>query len=229
MKSIIIIFCFVAIVSCSKSIDYSPEHIAQTSGRYLLSPDEVLEVYYEENNLLLKWRGVAKVKPVILDENTFFIADMYKKLRFVKHPNDNSRYLSIVSPDSDIITYDYLKVSDSFDIPSVNLRKGNYEKARLGYLEIQKQNPNSPLIEENEFNRLGYNFIKDKKYNDAINVLKINVALFPESSNVYDSLADAYLRNEDSLNAFNNYKIALSKDSKNGRAEKYVNAYEKRQ
>ena len=114
----------------------------------VLFGDEILEVYYEENNLLLKWRGIEKVKPVILDENTFFIADMYKKLRFVKHPNNNDRYLSIVNPDNDIITYDYLKVSDSFDIPSVNLSKGNYEKARLGYLEIQRFKVNRIILKK---------------------------------------------------------------------------------
>lgn len=227
MRSITLIFCFFSIVSCSKSVDYSPEHIEQTSGRYLLSPDEILEVYYEESNLLLKWRGAEKVKPVILDENTFFIADMYKKLRFVKHPNNNNRYLSIVNPDNDLVTYDYLKLSDSFDIPSVHLKKGNYDKALVGYLEIQKQDYKSVLIDENEFNSIGYRFLRNEKYQDAISIFEINVALFPERSNVYDSLADAYLESGDSLNAYDNYKKTLDLDSENKRAKKYIEAYNK--
>jgi len=228
MKPITILFCFLFVVSCSKSVDYSPEHIEQTSGRYLFTPDEVIEVYYEGNNLFLKWRSVTKIEPVILDQNTFFVADMYKKLRFVKHPNTGSRYLSIVNPDhDDLITYDYLKLSDSTDIPSAYLKNGDYDKALSGYLEIQKQDSNSELFNQNEFNRLGYRFLREEEYQDAISVFKINVALFPESSNVYDSLAEAYLKSGDSLNAYNNYKKALDLDSDNKNAAQYVNDYKK--
>jgi len=229
MKSITIIFCFLIIVSCSKSVDYSSDHIEQTSGRYLFAPDEVLEVYYENKNLFLKWRGSEKIRPVILDQNTFFVADMYKKLRFVKHPDTNEHYLTIVNPDNDdLITYDYLKLSDSMDIPSEYLKKGNYDKALIGYLKIQEQDSTSWLIDESEFNRYGYTLLGEKKYQNAIDVFKINVVLYPKSSNVYDSLADAFLRSGDSIQAFNNYKIAFDLNNGNRTAEQYINAYSKK-
>ena len=76
------------------------------------------------------------------------------------------------------ITYDYLKLSDFFDIPSVHLKKGNYDKALLGYLDFQKQNSNSQLINENEFNRLGYRLLGSKKYDGASNVFKILLLFF---------------------------------------------------
>ncbi|PTM08090.1 MAG: tetratricopeptide repeat protein [Bacteroidetes bacterium] len=229
MKSITIICCFLIVASCSKSVDYSPEYIKQTSGRYLYSPDEVFEIYYENKKLFLNWRGVKKIKPVIIDQHTFFVADMYKKLRFVQRPNTKEQYVSIVNPDNeDLITYDYLKLADSFDIPSSHLKNENFDKALAGYLEIKKQDSTSILIDEGEFNRLGYTYLREKKYSNAISVFRINEALFPESSNVYDSLADAYLRQGDSLQAFNNYKIALRLDSNNKRAKHFVDAYGKK-
>ena len=54
------------------------------------------------------------------------------------------------------------------------------------------------------------------------------MALYPKSDNVYDSLADAYLRNGDSLQAFNNYKKALEFNSGNKRATEFVSAYAKK-
>jgi len=45
---------------------------------------------------------------------------------------------------------------------------------------------------------------------------------------VYDSLADAYLRNEDSLQAFSNYKKALQYNTGNRRAKRYIEAYKKK-
>ncbi|WP_243398955.1 tetratricopeptide repeat protein [Hanstruepera neustonica] len=231
MKSkllLLILVSTILTVSCSKNINYSPEHIENTSGRYLYSADEVIDVYYQDNKLFVKWRGAEKIEPVILDENTFFMVDMYKKLRFVQHPETKKRYLGVVSEEDETqFTYDYLKVADSFKTPSMYLKEHNFEKALEGFLEIKKQDSTSIFIEEREFNSYGYELLRKKQYDDALEVFKMNVALYPESDNVYDSLADAYLRTGDSLNAYNNYKKALELDSGNLRARKYVSNYEK--
>ena len=229
-KSLLLtLFLTVFILSCSKNVDFTSEFMNQTTGRYLFTPDEVIEVYYVNKKLLLKWRGVEKIKPVILDQNTFFVPDMYQKLRFIQHPKTKKYYLSKVIPDNeDLITYDYLKLEDSLRIPSVYLRIGNYDKALAGYLQLKKQDSTSMLIDEGEFNRFGYDILREQKYQYAINIFKINVALYPESSNVYDSLADAYLRSGDSLQAYNNYKRALELNNENRRAKQYVDAYIKK-
>lgn len=226
LASLSIISCF---VSCSKNVEYTPEFIEQTSGRYLLSPDEVLEVYYDNDKLRLKWRGAEHVKPVIIDQNTFFVADMYKKLRFTEQPSTQKRYLSVIDPENETnITYDYIKLEENTDIPSVYLKNGNYDKALAGYLEIKKNDSTSVYLKENEFNGLGYRLLREKKYQNAIDVFKINVALYPESSNVYDSLAEAYARSGDSLQAFVNYTKSLEIDSGNPRAKRFMKVYNKK-
>ncbi|MBQ0786772.1 MAG: tetratricopeptide repeat protein [Oceanihabitans sp.] len=216
----------IIISSCSKNVNYTPEFIAQTSGRYLFNQDDVIEVFYENNKLFVKWRGAEKLEPVVIDENTFFIVDMYKKLRFVQHPETKKRYLSIIPKENEsTITYDYLKVTDSFKTPSMHLKSGNYEKALTGFLAIKKQDSTNVLINENEFNTIGYELLRKEEYQNAIAVFDINVALYPESDNAYDSLADAYLRSGDSLQAFHNYKKALTFNNRNNRAKRFVKAY----
>lgn len=226
--SIFIIISVLLLNSCSKQIDYSPEFINQTAGRYLYTPDEVFEIYYEGNRMLLNWRGVKNIKPVIIDQHTIFVADMYKKLRFVQHPKSKEQYLGIVNTeDEDVITYDYLKLADSVHIPSVYLKNGDFDKALAGYLKIKEKDSTSLLIKEADFNRLGYDYLREKKYKFALDIFKVNAALYPKSSNVYDSLADAYFRQGDSLNAYTNYKMALSLNPENKRAKQYVDAYNK--
>lgn len=227
-KSLLVfLFLIVVVFSCSKNIDYSSEYMQQTSGRYLYTQEEVIDVYYDNKKLFLKWKGAEKIEPVIIDENVFFIVDMYKKFHFVEHPETKKRYLSIVSDDNkDLITYDYLKVADSFKTPRMYLKDKNYSKALTGYLEIQKQDSTSVLFNEREFNSLGYRLIRDKEYENAIEVFNMNVVLYPESSNVYDSLADAYVRHGDSLQAFNNYKKALEYNNGNRRAKQFIEAYD---
>ena len=97
----------------------------------------------------------------------------------------------------------------------------------LSPISIKKQDSTSEYVNEWTFNRIGYNLLRDKKYDDAIEVFKMNVALYPESDNVYDSLADAFLRSGDSLQALNNYKKALELNTGNKRAKRFIEAYDK--
>ena len=213
--------------SCSSKADFTPEFIEKTSGRYLYTPDETFTIYYENDQLFLNWRGAERLKPVVVDQNTIFVADMYKKLRFVEHPESKDFFLGTVNPENDDeVTYDYLKLPDTVQIPSAYLRNGDFDKALAGYLKIRENDSTSELINEREFNQLGYQYIRQQKYEQAIDVFKLNVALYPESSNVYDSLADAYVRSGDSLQAYNNYKKALELNNGNRRAKEYVEHYE---
>ena len=49
--------------------------------------------------MFLKWRGVENIRTVSIDENTFFVAELYSKLRFKQHPERNAYYLCKVDPD----------------------------------------------------------------------------------------------------------------------------------
>ena len=225
-KSLLINTCFIATaLSCTRQVKFTPEHIAQTSGRYLYTPDELMEVRYDNNHLILNWKGVD-IEPVVLDENTFFVPDMYQKLRFVQHPQTHERYLGVVSKNDETkVTYDYLKVADSFKTPSMYLEAKEFDKALEGFSKIKPQDSTHAIVDEYRFNRLGYDYLRDKDYDNAIAVFKMNVALYPDSDNVYDSLADAYLRSGDSLEAFKNYTKAYELNSGNPRAKKYIEAY----
>ncbi len=221
------LFYIIIATSCSKNIEYTPEYMERTSGRYLLNQDEVIEVFYDNDKLFLKWKGAEKIKPVIIDSKIFYMVEVNEKMHFVQHPETKAYFLSKLSKDDkDIISYDYIKVEDSFKIPSTYINQKDYDRALLGYLNIQKQDSTSTILEERYFNSLGYNLIREKKYIDAVGVFKINVALYPESSNVYDSLADAYLLSGDSLQAYNNFKLAYNYDNRNNRAKEFVNKYD---
>ena len=71
---------------------------------------------------------------------------------------------------------------------------------------------------ESELNRLGYRLIAMKRLTEAIEILKLNVEIFPTSSNAYDSLAEAYMDNGDKDMAIKNYKKSLEVDPTNANA-----------
>jgi tetratricopeptide (TPR) repeat protein len=219
----------VSVFSCSKNIEYSEAFKKEVTGKYLFNQDDIIEVFFENNKLFLKWRGATKIKPVALGENEFFMVDMYKKLRFVQHPETKERYLSIIQEDKpDVITYDYLKVTKDYKTPSVYLKEKNYEKALAGFLRIKEKDSTSDFINERNFNNLGYDALRNKEYQDAIEIFKINAVLHPASANVYDSLGDGYVLIKDSLQAYTNYKRALGLNNSNRRAKAFVDSYEKK-
>ncbi|MCG8608233.1 tetratricopeptide repeat protein, partial [bacterium] len=83
---------------------------------------------------------------------------------------------------------------------------------------LKAENPNAPAFSERTLNRLGYHFIHSKQFAKAINVLKLNVQEYPESWNVYDSLAEAYMKNGQDDLAVRYYKksLTLNPDNVNG-------------
>ena len=64
---------------------------------------------------------------------------------------------------------------------------------------------------ENNINTLGYQFLFAGKIDNAMEVFKKNVELFPDSWNVYDSLGECYAAAGDEGQAHKYYSIALEK------------------
>lgn len=59
------------------------------------------------------------------------------------------------------------------------------------------------------FNAYGYVMLAQKKFNEALNVLRLNTFLYPENPGTYDSLGEAYFITGDKANAKKNYEKAL--------------------
>ncbi|MEO0339961.1 MAG: S41 family peptidase [Bacteroidota bacterium] len=68
---------------------------------------------------------------------------------------------------------------------------------------------NSNLVNENDINRLGYQYLRGDKNLAALALLKANSQLFPASPNVYDSYAEALVAVGNHHEAIANLKIAV--------------------
>lgn len=73
-------------------------------------------------------------------------------------------------------------------------------------------------LDEGEINTWGYRLLAAKQFADAIGAFRINVTMYPKSSNVYDSLGEAYMKNGDRALAIENYQRSLQLDSTNNNA-----------
>ena len=84
------------------------------------------------------------------------------------------------------------------------------------------------LFNEGSFNQLGYRFLAAGKPDEAIAIFKLNVAAYPGSANVYDSLGEAYMKSNRNDLAGENFKRSLQIDPGNANARKMLEKLEKK-
>jgi hypothetical protein len=95
-------------------------------------------------------------------------------------------------------------------IDSLGIDEAESQYRRLKTAEAANYN-----FEERELNRLGYQLLQRKKVKEAIRIFQLNIEAYPQSSNVYDSLGEAYMNDGDKPLAIANYERSLELNPKN--------------
>ena len=98
------------------------------------------------------------------------------------------------------------------------LREKGVESAVQQYRELKEVQLDAYNFAERELNMLGYSLLRAERVKEAVEILKLNVAAFPKSSNVYDSLGEAYMKSGETDSAIVNYAKALELNPKNRQA-----------
>ncbi|NPD47299.1 serine hydrolase domain-containing protein [Lentimicrobium sp. S6] len=68
---------------------------------------------------------------------------------------------------------------------------------------------------ESRLNTLGYHFLESQNLNEALEIFKLIVKIFPQSANAFDSLGEAHLKAGNIENAIENYEKSLRLDPEN--------------
>ncbi|MBA3915554.1 MAG: hypothetical protein H0X25_17200, partial [Acidobacteriales bacterium] len=106
------------------------------------------------------------------------------------------------------------------DTLSATIGSRGIDAAIKQYADLKATQPGSYNFDEGELNSLGYQLMHANKFPQAIRILQLNVQAYPQSSNVYDSLAEAYMDDGNKALAIANYKQSLQLNPKNrGAAE----------
>lgn len=92
------------------------------------------------------------------------------------------------------------------------------DSAAKAFDQSKAGDPSSYHVDENKMNQLGYELLNRGKTAEAIEVFKLNVREFPKSSNVYDSLGEAYAKAGNRELAIQNYRRSNELDPSNTNA-----------
>jgi len=95
------------------------------------------------------------------------------------------------------------------------------------YRELKAKESATYDFAEPELNRLGYQLLRSRKVKEAIEIFKLNVEMYPQSFNAYDSLGEAYLTSDERELAVQNYKKSLELNPNNTNATESLKRLEK--
>jgi len=139
-----------------------------------------------------------------------------------------NKFTSLLTEKAKTLRWDYqiFKDEDHGSIPIITLLKGlkyvysdfqlTMETVLQGlqsildhYSLINSKYDYPADISEAGFNMIGYRLMRSEEFDKAIEVFEYNVKLYPESANVYDSLAEALEQTGRIKEAAENYKVAV--------------------
>ena len=86
------------------------------------------------------------------------------------------------------------------------------------YKDLKKEEAETFDFSESELNLLGYELLNDNRIDDAVKIFKLNIEEYPNSSNVYDSYAEALMKKGENDQAIENYKRSLELNPANKNA-----------
>jgi predicted alpha/beta superfamily hydrolase len=150
----------------------------------------------------------------ILDLNDFFVKDKKSNLNYdYKYYNDDNHGSVPLIATYDglrfIFKFNQLKLSIS---EQINFSKAVFTKIEKHYDDVSKHLGYKVAVPENTINVYAYQSLSKKDMDLAGYLFKLNVANYPQSPNVYDSLGDYYEANGDNKNAIASYEKTLILD-----------------
>ncbi len=207
-------------------VTLSASQLTEFHGRFQVNADRVVTVNSENGKLYAQATGDPRFELVPISETTFVRRDADFKLTFNRStPPSGSGDGASGAAEVDSVeiqigpnTFPANRVSAEALVPYEMLMAGKTAEAIAAYQKIKAEKPDNQAVSATRLNRVGYVLMSQKRMEQAIAVFKVNVELYPNSANVYDSLGEAYMVNGDKELAIANYKKSLELDPKNANA-----------
>ena len=151
------------------------------------------------------WRTEAQLQKM-LDEipDAYSHAERQMESLLSHDPAGASRYMDENDP------FEFLAMAAEANLIARN-GLGSFQRI---YHNMQKARPDGEMFAEINMTALAHRMFELGKRNEAIEIFKMNVASHPKSVKACESLAAAYLRNDDKKRAVEFYRKALKLDPK---------------
>jgi transglutaminase-like putative cysteine protease/tetratricopeptide (TPR) repeat protein len=197
----------------------TPESMKPYLGKYLFAAvSREFNVFYEDETLSID-------NP--LENKVIKLQPPNEKGGWLDQRNKNTAYFD--KDDKGNVTALRIDAANKFErgelasnIVENVIKTDGIEKGLEKYRQLKGSESKDVIINEAGFNALGYKLLNEQKFSDAIEIFKLNVEAYPESSNVYDSLGEAYMKSGEKELAIENYQKSLELNPENENAKKML-------
>lgn len=192
-------------------------------GRYYVDTERVTTVQLSDDNTLILHTDLisSDLYPISNKEFSTDISNM--SLNFSDPQEGKFQQLKIKTVGYERIMQ---RAPSGYRTLLEMLRGGDYSEAVSGYRILFEMELSHPSVSEQRLNQLGYQLINENNFLAAIAIFKLNVDLYPNSWNVYDSLGEAFKLNGDKRLAITNYRKSLEINPNNKNVIKILSTLE---
>lgn len=226
VRSIARAYDWPAFVPQHKEVPMDSASLNAFTGRYRVSSDDLATFTQRGGKLFRQPLRQEANELVHIGDGEFVSRTDERSRRFV---NDATGAMTLQVSDSKTgeVLSTFSRMKEDEHVPFEFVQRGDRDAALKAYTALMAANPNDEAVNENQLNMFGYELMNTGKVEQARDLFFINVILYPKSSNVYDSYAEASLKLGDKQQALINYKRAASMDPKNTNAARIVSELEK--
>ncbi len=221
MRSVALSYSWDDMVPIHKPKAMNPQFFQQISGRYRNGQEQRLAIWSLGNKIFKKSLGGDPVELINLSDSMYISRHDTRPLQF-KYSQSGQLELLVIDPDNGKVESTFTRMKHDEMLPFEYLEDQKSELAITAYQSLLKTNPKEPAILEDNINNRGYQLINSNKLTLARDLFKINTLLYPKSANVYDSYAEALMKNNELDLAKINYKKSLALNPKNDNATKML-------
>ena len=177
-----------------------------SKGKYLFNSNETIEVYFKDGILKITWRG-KNLKPIKVNDSSFYVKEMNEKLIFMSKPEMHIELAEKREHKGE--KFYFKKIAQEEKTALEYFKNKEYTNALNAYIKIQQNDSLDPVIDLYRLNRMAKEYMRANKIAEAKEFFLINIALYPQKSLVYDSMGDAFKKENDTVKAIEYYKKSL--------------------
>lgn len=192
--------------------------LSALTGRYRNNSDGLIIIFNKGNRLFRKYLRGEPAELFKVSDSTYVSRKSDQLVQFKNNPANGQLNILFPADRGKPLEFIHPRMSDNETVPYEYLLAGNFDKALEGYRTLMKSNPKDQAIGEDNLNRSGYDLLGSGKTKLAVDVFRVNTLLYPKSANVYDSYAEACLKNGDTTLAVVNYRKSLALNPRNSNA-----------
>lgn len=181
--------------------------ISKYTGRYRYNAVQAISVTSTGDKLFMSYPGGEPEELIYTGDELLMRRERSTPITFSDTENGPSFAFVLDSGDKQL----HRRLADDERLPGEVLAQGQYDDALAAFRAALIAEPGEDSLSEQSLNNTGLSSLDDNQ-DFAIELLRINTDLYPDSANTWDSLAYAYQQAGNREKAIENFRNALKRD-----------------